>query len=170
MTDGFHAYRPVKRITMMRMLPQEKVPEDTETPPDTITVQASYWMAYAGGDALKASPENGDLRPIEAHIFAAGYRRWDDPDWRPTSTEGHLQQLGYMPYYKTTSLWAKALTEETWVQGQESSQPLLAAAGAWLCLGIDGKPWSETDAWFQTHYHLPKPKKPVSSEQSVIQD
>jgi hypothetical protein len=159
--DGFLSYRPVKSITMMRMLAPEKALEDIENSDNAITTRTRSWMPYVGGDALKEALEDYDPRPIEADIFAATYRPWDESDWRPTPTEAHLQQLGCMPYYKVASVWAKQLTAETRVQGKGSTEPLLAPVGAWLCVDSEGEPWSETDAKFHAHYHLPKQKKPT---------
>lgn len=42
----------------------------------------------------------------------------------------------------------------------ESDEPSVAPKGAWLCVGMEGEPWSMTEAWFQAHYLLPGHKNP----------
>lgn len=153
--DGFLSYRPIKRITMVRMLPKEEAPKTMKAAGNTITAEAGYWIAYASGEKLKDTLEEYKPRPIEPEIFAETYRPWDESNWHPTQTEAHLQQLGCVPYYKTASVWAKQLTAETWVKGMESDEATEAPIGTWLCIGREGEPWSITDTWFQEHYLLP---------------
>lgn len=153
--DGFLFYQPVKRVTMVRLLPREEAPKTMKSSGNTITAEAGYWIAYAAGEALKATLDDYKPRPIEPDIFAETYRPWDETDWQPTPTEAHLQRLGCQPYYKIAGVWAKQLDAETWVQGMESAEPSLAPKGAWLCVGMQCEPWSITEAWFQEHYRLP---------------
>jgi hypothetical protein len=157
--DGFLYYRPVKRMTMVRLLPPEEAPKIMKAAGNTITAEAGYWIAYAAGDTLKAALDDYKPRPIDPEIFAETYRPWDEPREKLTPTQAHLQQLGCTPYYKTAGVWAKLLTAETRVQGMESAQPSVAPKGAWLCVGMEGEPWSITDVWFQAHYLLPGQKK-----------
>jgi hypothetical protein len=153
--DGFLSYRPVKRVTMVRLLPPEEAPKTMKASGNTITAEAGYWIAYVAGKILRESLDDYKPRPIEPDIFADTYRPWTEPSWRPTPTESHLLRLGCKPYYKFTSVWAKQLIVETQVQCMESDEPSLAPKGAWLCVGAEGEPWSITNAWFQSHYRLP---------------
>ena len=91
--DGFLSYRPVKRITMARMLPSNEAPKTMTTSGNGITAKAGYWIAYVAGIALKDRLDDYKPRPIEPDIFAQTYRPWDDLSWRPTPTETHLRQL-----------------------------------------------------------------------------
>jgi hypothetical protein len=160
-TAGFLSYRPVKRITMVRMLPPEEAPKTMKASGNTITAEAGYWIAYVAGEVLKETLDDYKPRPIEPDIFAETYRPWDEPNWHPTPTQAHLQRLGCQPYYKFASIWAKQLVIATQVQGMESDEPSLAPKGAWLCVGTKGEPWSITEAWFQGHYLLPGSKNPT---------
>lgn len=155
---GFLTYRPVKQITMARMLPPEEAPKTMTTSGNKITAEAGYWIAYAAGTVLKETLDDYKPRPIEPEIFAETYAPWDEPNWQPTLTEAHLQRLSCKPYYKTASIWAKQLTVETRVQGMESAEPSLSPKGAWLCVGMEGEPWTITDVWFKAHYLLPGKK------------
>jgi hypothetical protein len=159
--DGFLAYRPVKRITMARRLPPEEAPKTMTASGNTITAEAGYWIAYAAGDVLKETLSDYKPRPIEPGIFAETYHRWDEPNWHPTPAQAHLQRLGCQPYYKIVGVWAKQLAADTWVQSIESAEPTLAPKGAWLCVGMEGEPWSMTDVWFQVHYVLPGQDSPT---------
>jgi hypothetical protein len=161
-TDGFVSCRPIKRITMMRMLsPEKTLPDVVEDEEVIITPKTVYWMAYSVGSALAPTLDDYDPRLIEARTFAETYRYWDEPDWHPTAAEAHLGRLGCLPYYKTANVWAKQLTAETWVQSKGSAQPVLAPVGAWLCVNMHGEPRSETDDWFHAHYLLPKQRNPA---------
>jgi hypothetical protein len=153
--QGFQYYRPVKRLTMVRVLPPEEAPKTIKTSWDTIVAKAGYIIAYVPGDTLKKSLDDYDPRPIEPKIFAKTYKDWDEPNWKPTPTEKHLQQLGCKPYYKVAGVWAKKLKYDTYIQSKESSKPMLAPLGAWLCVGTEGEPWSVTEDWFKTRYIQP---------------
>jgi len=150
--QGFQYYRPVKRVSMVRMLPPNEAPKIIKTAWDTIVAQAGYMIAYVAGDTLKKSLDDYEPRPIEPRIFAKTYKPWDEPSWKPSLTEKHLMELGCKPYYKTAGVWAKKLKQDTYVQSIESSKPTIAPAGAWLCVGTEGEPWSVTDDWFRLRY------------------
>lgn len=152
---GFRYYQPVKRITMARPLPPEEAPKVIKTSWDTITAQAGYMIAYTAGDRVKEKLDDYDPRPIEPHIFDMTYKAWDDADWTPTPAEGHLIKLGCVPFHKVVGVWAKKLKHDTWVQSMESSKPSLAPAGAWLCVGVAGEPWTVQEDWFKTRYVIP---------------
>ncbi len=166
LSDGFLAYRPVKRVIMMRMLPPEAAPVMIEGSPDDaplpVPTSPQRWMIYHSGDSQDLSRDDYDLGPIESHIFAETYRRWEDPDWQPTPTEAHLQRLGCMPYYRFATIWGKRLTAESWLKQTENIAPVEAPAGSWLCVNGEGAIWGETDVQFQAHYQLLKQKKPTS--------
>lgn len=153
--EGFRHYQSKKRVTMARLLPKEEAPKVIRTPWDTIIAQAGYYIAYHAGSNVKQSLDDYEPRPIEPHIFRQTYRRWDEPDWRPTPPEAHLIKLGCKPYYKIVGVWARRLREPLWVQSIESTKPTLAPAGAWLCVGAAGEPWTVTDEWFRERYVLP---------------
>ena len=165
--DGFLSYRPVKRITMVRRLPPEKAPKTLKTSKHTVNAEAECWIAYVAGDVLKETLNDYKPRPIEPDIFVTTYQSWDEPNWRPTPIQGYLRRLGCQPYYEIASVWAKQLADATWVQSTESVEPALAPAGAWLCVGMEGEPWSMTEAWFQAHYQLPGHINPDGDQQPL---
>ena len=152
--DGFKAYPSVKRLTMVRLLPPEEAPKIIESDGEMLTAEAGYWIAYVAGKVLKETLDDYNPRPIDPDVFADTYRAWDEASVALTVTQAHLQQLGCQPYYKFAGVWAKQLDTDAWIQGMESEEPVLIPAGAWLCIGINGEPWSVTEAWFQTHYIL----------------
>lgn len=153
--QGFQYYRPVKRVSMVRPLPDTEAPKIIKTAWDTIVARPGYIIAYVAGDTLKSTLDDYDPRPIEPKIFAKTYKPWDDPRWKPSPTERHLMLLGCRPYFKVAGVWAKLLKYDTYVQSIESSRPVIAPAGAWLCVGTEGEPWSVDDHWFHTRYLLP---------------
>lgn len=159
--DGFLYYHPVKRITMARMLPPEEAPKTMKAAGHTVTAEAGYWIAYTAGKVLKDILDDYKPRPIEPEIFVETYKPVNNPNWHPTPTQSHLQRLGCQPYYKTAGVWAKQLTVETQVQSMESTEPSLAAKGTWLCIGVEGEPWTITEDWFQAHYRLPGDENPT---------
>lgn len=153
--EGFRYYPTRKRVTMARILPKEEAPKVIKTPWDTIVAQEGYFIAYDTGTVVRQNLDDYEPRPIEPHIFRETYRRWDDPSWRPSPPEAHLMKLGCKPYYKIVGVWAKRLREPLWVQSIESPKPILAPAGAWLCVGTAGEPWTVTDEWFHHRYITP---------------
>ncbi len=153
--QGFLYYAPVKRVTMVKQLTENEAPKVIKTEWDTVTATAGYYIAYVAGDKIKPNLDDYEPRPIEPHIFHETYRPWDEQGYRPTSTENHLSKLGCKPYYKTTGVWAKRLRKDTYVQSIESSKPSVAPAGAWLCIGTEGEPWTVTHEWFRTRYKMP---------------
>lgn len=159
-TDGFIAYRPVKRVTMMRMMLSEKPPlPDEENPDEIIPPALRYWMAYRANSDTISPAADYNPEPIESNAFAEMYRYWDEPDWQPTVAEGHLQRLGCLPYFKFATVWAKQLTADTWVKSKGKSKAALAPTGSWLCVSADGEPTAETEDWFHAHYLMPKQKQ-----------
>jgi hypothetical protein len=155
MADGFLAYRPIKQVTMVRRLPPEIAPKTRNSARNTIIIEADCWIAYEADDVLKATLNDYKPRPIEPDIFVAAYRVWDEPDWHPSPIQSYLRRLGCQPYYNIAGVWAKRLVAATWVQSRESAESSLVSKGAWLCVGMEGEPWSMTNALFEAHYLLP---------------
>lgn len=155
LAQGFAYYKPIKQVTLVRVLPASEAPLIIKTPYDTITAHAGFYIAYVAGTELRQHLHEYEPRPIEPHIFEKTYLVWDDPAWKPSTTQAHLLTMGCKPYYKIAGVWAKHLREDTYVQSIESSHPSLAPVGAWLCVGIAGEPWSVTDAWFRSRYVIP---------------
>lgn len=157
--EGFRHYASRRQVTMVRRLPPDEAPKVIKTPWDTIVAQAGYYIAYQTSEAPGKPLDAYAPRPIEPDIFKTTYAPWRVPDWKPSPTEAHLMKLGCKPFYKTVGVWAKRLTEPTYVQSIESDQPSLSPAGAWLCIGSAGEPWTVTNEWFHRRYVVPA-KKP----------
>ena len=100
-------------------------------------------------------PKKGGCREVEYAVRGlrgAGDIHWIsawgivDNDQRSAEDVARLKKAG---------VWAKRLKEDTYVQSIESSGPSVAPAGAWLCIGTEGEPWSVTSEWFHTRYIVP---------------
>jgi hypothetical protein len=152
---GFRYYACRKRVTLARRLPPEEAPKVIYTPWDTIIAQAGYYILYQPGETVQDNLDDYAPRPVEPHIFAQTYAPYRDPDWQPTPAEAHLIRLGCKPFYKTVGVWARRLTEPTYVLSLESVEPSLAPVGAWLCVGSMGEHWTVTDEWFMMRYIVP---------------
>ncbi|NWG17893.1 MAG: hypothetical protein HXY41_14790 [Chloroflexi bacterium] len=157
--QGFRYYDPHKQVTMARRLPPAEAPKTIQTPWDTIVATAGYYIAYQASETPGKPLDAYSPRPIEPKIFRETYAPWREPDWKPTPTQAYLLKLGCKPYYKTVGVWAKRLKEPTLVKSLESSKPSLAPAGAWLCVGSAGEPWTVTDEWFRSRYAPPSKDK-----------
>lgn len=164
--EGFRYYPSRKQVTMVRRLPPDEAPKVIETPWDTIVAQAGYFIAYQTNEAPGKPLDDYAPRPIEPHIFKETYAPWRVPHWKPTPTEAYLMKLGCKPFYKTVGVWAKRLTEPTYVQSIESDEPSLSPVGAWLCIGSAGEPWTVTNEWFHRRY-VTAAKKPQAKSASA---
>ncbi len=149
--DGFQAYHPVKHLVMMVAPPWRKPANLADDGPPA----PRFWIPYLGGDRVDVKADDHRLQPIETELFQQRYRPWNDPDWKPSLTETRLQQMGCMPYFSIAPIWAKQLTSDTWVKANHQAEAVHIPAGEWLCISLEGEPWSETDASFQSQYHLP---------------
>lgn len=152
MGNGFHAYRPIKLVTMARMVPAAEAPKIIETADEILTALAGYWIVYAAGEVVQKALDEYKPRPIHRNIFAELYRPWDEPLAKLKATEVHLHQLGCQFYYKIASIWAKQLPADTLIHTTANAEPMMVPAGAWLCRDIAGEPWSVTDRWFRAQY------------------
>lgn len=155
-TDGFRYFYPIKRVSMVRLLPESESPKIIQTPWNNVIAKTGDYIAYVAGDKIKNSLDDYEPRPIEPAIFHETYEPWTDPNWKPTPAEAHLSKLGCKPYYKTAGVWAKRLREKTLVQSLESPAPSITPAGAWLCIGVAGEPWTVSDEWFHWRYIVPE--------------
>jgi hypothetical protein len=155
-SKGFRYYASVKQVTMVRRLQAAEAPLVIQTDWDTLVAHAGYYIAYRAGDTLQARLEDYSPRPIQPDIFKISYAHWDDPAWIPSPTEQHLLALGCRPYYKQVGVWAKRLTTQALVQSMESCEPAVVPPGAWVCVGIQGEPWSTTDEWIRSRYQVPE--------------
>lgn len=153
--QGFRYYPSRRQVSLVRRLPAEEAPMFIQTDWDTLVAEAGYYIAYRAGDDLRARLEDYSPRPIRPDIFKISYAPWNDIKWKPSPTETHLLNLGCQPYYKRVGVWAKRLTTEALVQSMESREPSIVPPGAWVCVGIQGEPWSTTGEWIRSRYIVP---------------
>lgn len=153
--QGFRYYPSRKIVTLARVLPAAEAPLVIQTDWDTLVAQAGYYIAYRAGDTIHSRLEDYHPRPIRPDVFHQSYASYNDPNWKPTPAEAHLRSLGCSAYYKKVGVWAKRLSKVALVQSMESKEPAIVPPGAWVCVGIMGEPWSTSDEWIRTRYHVP---------------
>jgi hypothetical protein len=152
--DGFQYYQRNKAVVMVRQLPRDTSPVHVKVDYETLLVQDNHVMCYGVGDTIQPNLDDYDHWPCELDIFKETYKPWDEPDWWPTPVESDLMSRGCMPYYKFTGVWAKKLTQPTYVQSLESPAPALIPPGQWLVIGAEGAPYHMNDAAFTSRYTL----------------
>lgn len=148
----FHYYEPRKRVVMVQVL------KDTihiKMTLETLVARTGSVICYDPGAARRERLEDYDHWPVRADLFQKTYRPWREPDWHPNAAESHLMQLGCLPYYKHTGVWAQRLTRPIYLQSLESPQPVLVPPGRWLCIGSQGEPYHMNDQEFRERYLVP---------------
>lgn len=149
---GFRYYERRKQVTMVRELPPEEAPKTIKTSWDTLVAQAGCMIVYNPVYERLDALDDYEHWPVQPEVFHASYKEWDEPDRTTTPAEMHLLQAGCLPYFKYVGVWARQLTAPTWVQSLESPEPALAPVGAWLCIGVHGEPWVQSDEGFRSRY------------------
>ncbi len=158
---GFQYHERKKQLVMARVLPPDEAPKTIVTAWDTLVAQAGYVICYDPGDVVWPALDDYNHWPCEPYIFRDTYRPWDEPDWKPSPTEAHLMSLGCKPCYKVTGVWAKKLTEETFVQSIESPRPVRVPPGVWIGIGIEGEPYAMSDRSFRSRYQMVDTNPPL---------
>jgi hypothetical protein len=150
--EGFQYYQPIKRLVMARLLFESK---DIDIQTETITGRVGDLICYSPGTEYHEDPDEYDHWPVRRDIFFKNYKPWDEPNWKPNAPEKHLLSLGCQPYYKHLGVWAQRLHEPRYVQSLESPQPVQIPPGHWLCIGVEGEPYSTNDEDFRERYVVP---------------
>jgi hypothetical protein len=151
--EGFEPYERKKELVMARQLSQFEAPKRIITSGgEELIAQAGYMVCYRPGDKVRIHLDSYNQWPVEPEIFADTYRAWDEPLWTPTPTEKHLMDLGCMPYYKATGVWAKKLEEPAYVQSLEQNEPELVEPGHYVAIGAHGEPYCMGDDTFAQRY------------------
>ncbi len=145
---GFRRWRPRKRLVMAREL-QEALTIDSAVGP--LRALPGDMLCYRPDDAENAPLAELERWPVRRDVFARNYRPWDEA-LPPVTSLAALQEAGCRPWYKAGAVWAQRLTEARRVQSPESPQPVTAAAGEWLLIGLAGEPWHMDDAAFHSRY------------------
>ncbi len=151
---GFQQYDRKKVLVMARELPVHEAPKKIETPWDSLTAEAGAMICYDPGETVRAELDDYHHWPSQRDLSDRQYAAWDEPEYVSSAPEAHLLQLGCKPYYKVNGVWARQLDAPTYVQSIESEEPALAPAGSWLCIGLDGEPWTQDDESFRARYKL----------------
>lgn len=152
-TEGFAPYNIRKSRRFSRILPPDESPLTIHlTQWDTVEIEAGYHIVFFAGDILQKTLYDYEHWPVSPQHYALTYADWDEP-FTPSPTEAHLISLGCVPCYKFAGIWAKKLTEPTYVQSVESSQPVLLPPGIWVGIGATGEPWHMEDEQFNRRYY-----------------
>lgn len=149
---GFNYHDTQRRIVLARVLPPEEAPMHIETSYDNLIAEAGYYILYRPGDQLRDEREAYQHWPVRPDLFHATYKLLDEPGWQPSPQEAHLMSLGCTPYLRTAGVWAKQLSKGATVTSLESVEPVIVPAGAWLCVGYKGEPYSMRDEDFRVRY------------------
>lgn len=149
---GFQYYERRKQVVMARELPPEEAPKTIKTSWDTLVAEAGSMICYEPSYMPQPTLDDYNHWPVDRQLFEDTYARWDEPDRTPTPAEMDLLLKGCEPYYKFAGVWAKSLERDTFVLSLESTNSARIPAGAWLCIGVDGEPWSQTEDEFRARY------------------
>ena len=150
---GFRPYVRRKQVVMARQLPAEDSPREIPSKYEILVADGEYVICYDTGDHVGGRFEDYHRWPIRKDIFDRDYRIWDEVGWMPIPAQLHLMSLGCLPYYKIAHVWAKELVQDTPVRSLESPEPVLIPAGAWLCIGTEGEPYSMDKETFHSRYY-----------------
>lgn len=154
--QGFQKYDRIRQLVMARRLSKKEAPLQIQTSwGDLLTAQAGYIICYTPGDKVHLRLSDYDHWPVEPAIFQQTYRAWKVPEWRPSPAEAHLFNLGCRPCYKAASVWAKALTDDLFIQTLENPQPVRVEAGHILAIGAKGEPYAMSRQSFKERYYDP---------------
>ena len=145
---GFRPYVRRKQVVMARQLPEDDSPREIPSNFETLVAESGYMICYEAGETVGERFEDYHRWPIRKDIFDSNYHVWDEAGWTPTPAQLHLMSLGCLPYYKVANVWARELQKDTRVQSLESVAPVVIPAGAWLCIGTEGEPYSMERCYF----------------------
>lgn len=158
---GFRYHARKKQLVMARVLPRAEAPKTIVTAWDTLVAQAGHIICYDPGDMVWPALDDYYHWPVEPRIFKETYRPWDEPGWKPSPPEKRLMGLGCKPFYKVVGVWAKKLTEETFVQSLESPEPVRLPPGVWVSIGVEGEPYSMSERNFRSRYESVETGSPI---------
>lgn len=156
---GFQYFERKKEIIMAGRLPPSRAPLPITYTLEIVLAEAGDVICFNPGNEIKTHLADYNHWSVKPNVFVQTYKKWDDLDWVPTAPQLHLIQRGCRPYYKFVGVHARRLTSPTLIQSQESPDPALIPAGAWLVIGVNGEPWHMTDNAFRSRYQVPQPAK-----------
>lgn len=151
---NFRHYDVRKRLVMAKML---ETTVDVELTLEVLVAGEGDIMVYDPGDTPYDDLDDYNHWPVKRELFRQNYRRWDEPDWKPSLAEIFLLAHGCRPFYKAVGVWAQPLTRNLYVQSLESQRPVLIPPGRWLCVGVQGEPYHMNDRDFRSRYIVPAP-------------
>lgn len=150
---GFSYYERKKEVVLARKLPDEEAPKTiTTSQGDTLIAQEGYIICYSGDEGEFNTLDEYVQWPVEPSIFAKTYKRWDDPDWKPSLAEQKLIELGCKPYYKFVGVWAKKTDEDLLLQSLEHDDPVKVETGKYIAIGSEGEPYSMGEQTLHSRY------------------
>lgn len=149
---GFQPYQRKREIIWARVLPPSEAPKAIKASDGTVLyAQAGHMICYRPGEEAQPSLDDYDQWPVEDQIFAETYTRAEET-LRLSPAERHLAIAGCLPYYKASGVWAKEITEDTYVQSLEHPQPVLVESGHMMAIGTRGEPYAMSQDDFHTRY------------------
>ena len=155
-TNGFEYYQRVKEMVMVRQVSRGNAPLRVKVDFETLVIEGDHVMCYEPGERVRGNLDEYEHWPCEVSIFKETYKPWDEPGWKPSPAERDLMVRGCAPVYKFSGVWARPLTEPTYVQSLESPKPARIPAGQWLVIGAQGAPYHMNETAFHARYTLPQ--------------
>lgn len=149
---GYRYYQRRKQLVLAGRLPPSAAPLEIHYPLETVIAEAGDVICFEVGDVVHQRVLDYEHWSVKPDIFLETYRKWDVPGWQPGPPVKYLMKHGCRPYYKSQGAWAIRLSEATWIQSLESSEPLLVPEGMWLLIGTSGEPWHNSDEQFRSRY------------------
>ncbi len=150
MQAGFRKYNRRPNLIMAHPI---NVGAEVDTDYETLSIGSKHMMCYNPGEVVHDSLTAYEHWPVRMDIFTNDYRDWEFPQWSPTPPQKRLMSFGCKPYYKIAGVWAARLKRPIFVQSIESPQPVEIPAGAWLCIGGMGEPYSMPEDEFVKRYY-----------------
>lgn len=152
--QGFKYYERKREIIYARRLSESEAPKTIKTSWDTLTANTGDMICYnIESESALPSLDEYDHWPVQSDIFEQTYAA-DHKTRFCTTAMDQLLDAGCAPYYKHAGVWAKLLTEPTYVQTLESPEPVLFPVLEWLCIGVAGEPWVQSDDGFRGRYKV----------------
>lgn len=151
---GFRYCDRKMKVTMITTVAENQLPMTVSTSwGEELEVGLYYVLAVIPkGDNDQRFISDMHKHPIRWDKFVKTYRMLDIPLDSLTDSQYNLVKQGARPYYRFEGLWAKEVTEETWIKGLEHKEPVKVPLGNVLVFSIDGEPYSMERESFEDLY------------------
>jgi hypothetical protein len=152
---GFRYYDRRKQLVMAGRLPRAVAPLRIQYNLYEVYAEAGDIICYDPGTVFYPRLRDYEFWSVKPNLFIETYKKWDAPDWQPNQIERFFLKHNCRPYYKFKGVWAKQITNPTYVLSLESREPALLAPKMWLAIGEAGEPWGLEPESFARRYVLP---------------